>query len=54
MWADIFENNKVEVLNHLTNYQQELESIKDLIKNDDKVHYQQYFESAKNNRDKWI
>jgi prephenate dehydrogenase len=54
MWADIFENNKDEVLNHLENYQQELKSLAKLIKNNEKDKYKKYFAEAKKNRDTWI
>jgi prephenate dehydrogenase len=54
MWADIFENNKDEVLNHLENYQQELNNLAKLIKNNEKDKYKKYFAAAKKNRDTWI
>jgi prephenate dehydrogenase len=54
MWADIFENNKDEVLNHLENYQQELNNLAKLIKNNEKDKYKKYFAVAKKNRDTWI
>jgi prephenate dehydrogenase len=54
MWADIFENNTTEILQHLQGYQQELKKLSILIENNNKKEYQQYFLDAKNHRDSWI
>lgn len=54
MWADICENNNIEILKHLDEYQQELNNLKKLIKNGEKQQYKKYFLNAKNNRNSWI
>ncbi len=54
MWADILLNNKVEILQHLKDYQQQLDLIATLIKDNKQQQLQELFSSAKKNRDSWL
>ena len=54
MWSDICQNNKNEIIKHLDNYQQELNKIRQLIQDDKKDDYQDYFKNAKDNRNSWL
>lgn len=53
MWRDICLSNKKALLDSLSQYQKELDRLKDAITNDDADQLLSYFQSAKTSRDKF-
>jgi prephenate dehydrogenase len=54
MWRDICINNPKEIVKHIEGYQQTLEKISNLIKNNQAEALEKLFQEAKSARDNWL
>ncbi len=54
MWRDICINNSDQIVKHIEGYQQALEKLSNLIKNNQTEELERLFIDAKSTRDKWI
>ncbi|SFV89012.1 Prephenate and/or arogenate dehydrogenase (unknown specificity) [hydrothermal vent metagenome] len=54
MWRDICINNSEDIVKHIEGYQQTLEAVSNLIKNNQAEALEQLFQATKTTRDNWL
>lgn len=54
MWRDICLNNSLDIVKHIAGYQQSLDNLSSLIKNNESEALEKLFSEAKSARDAWI
>jgi len=54
MWRDICLNNSLDIVKHIQGYQQSLDNLSSLIKNNESEALEKLFSEAKSARDAWI